>query len=145
MVQPTNGRLPAISDLGTLVSNEREMVVLFCWGGSTQHPVHDVDYVTWGATFEDGTRVDKTGVDDYAADTAPASQSAAPATALPTDTTMESLARCNGAETDETTSGGNGISGHDETSEDMSTTFVIQCGPNPGASGCPTVGACPTG
>jgi hypothetical protein len=142
MLQPQNGRLPAVSDLGTLVSNSREMVVLFCWGGSTTLPVHDVDYLTWGATFEDGTRVDKTGVAGYAADTAPASQNAAPEPATPTETTIESLARCDGTETGETTAGGNGISGHDETSEQLSTSFVINCGPAPGSSGCPTEGAC---
>jgi len=144
MTEPANGRLPATADLGALVSNSREMLVLFCWGGSTTLPVHDVDYVTWGATFEDGTRVDKTAAAGYAPDTAPGSQNAAPAPAEAAPEAMQSIARCDGTETGETTAGGNGISGHDETSEQLSTSFVIECDPSPGTTGCVTPGpTCP--
>ncbi len=49
------------------LSDSREMVVLFEWDGVAvaNSAVKDVDYVTWGAMFEAGTRVGKTGVSGY--------------------------------------------------------------------------------
>ena len=114
MVVPTNGGIGASAGL----SNDREMVVLFQWtGGAT---VQDVDYVTWGTVFDAETRADKTGASGYQPDTAPASQKSAAAPGV-----LQSIERCSAVETGEKTSGGNGLLGHDETSEAMDQTFKV--------------------
>lgn len=128
---PANGSVGAT--FGSLITNSREMVILFRWSGSTAAPVFDVDYVTWGPTFGDDTRVDKTGITGYLPDTARASQVPAPAP----DTAGQSVERC-GVEVGERATGGNGVVGHDETSEQLGTSFRIQATPTPGrASSCP--------
>lgn len=49
----------------------------------------------------------------------------------------QSIERC-GSETGERITGGNGITGHDETSERMDMSFRVQMTPTPGvASACP--------
>ncbi len=111
---------------GSLLSNSREMVMLFTWDGDVAHPLQDVDYLTWGVDYDDDSRVDKTGVAGYAPDTPRAEQDPAPTTG-----DHESLERC-GAEIDEEPTGGNGLTGHDETSESMSASFSIQVSPGPG-------------
>ncbi len=68
MTIPTNGSVG--SSAGALISNEREMIVLFSWDGSAS-TVKDVDYVTWGTTFDANTRIDKTGQAGYQNDTDP--------------------------------------------------------------------------
>jgi Lamin Tail Domain len=123
MVVPANGGL----DEGPVgFSDSREMVVLFRWDGTPGSLVQDVDYLTWGPTFEAGTRADKTGVGAYLADTSPDLQK--PALEPPP---LQSIERCV-VEGAETASGGNGISGHDETSEDLGAAFLIQITPSPG-------------
>ncbi len=130
MVAPTNGDFGTMP--GQMLTNSREMVVLFRWSGLTTDRVQDVDYVTWGSTFDDGTRLDKTGVGTYLADTARALQIAA----LP-PVSGGSIERC-GPEVGERVSGGNGITGHDETSEQLSTAFRLQAAPTPGVRNvCP--------
>ncbi len=131
MEEPVDGGFPDPTDGVGHLSDSREMVVLFRWSGNAGDPVEDLDYVTWGAEFEEGTRVDKTGVDGYVADTAPASQR--PATEADQET---SISRC-AAESDETQSGGNGVDGHDETSENLGASFE-QTTKTPGAANaCP--------
>jgi len=124
MVEPTNG---GAGDSATL-SNSREMLVLFYWDGDTSHVVEDVDYVTWGTDYDDATRVDKTSLTGYAADTARTDQD--PATP-PAST--EAIGRCDAAEPGEASTGGNGMDGHDETSEDLGTSFRTLTSPSPGA------------
>jgi hypothetical protein len=124
MLSPTNGGIGDASGL----SNDREMVVLFHWAGVVNTPVEDVDYVTWGLVFEDATRVDKTGIAGYSADTLRASQK--PAVAPPA---TQSIERCGPMlEQGEKSFGGNGITGHDETSEPLDTSFKAQIKPTPG-------------
>jgi hypothetical protein len=132
MVAPTNGGIG--DQKGTLLSNSREMVVLFRWDGVVNHPVEDVDYVTWGAMFDDATRADKTAVAGYKPDTGRDLQKAA-AAPMP----GQSIERCGAAqEGSEKASGGNGITGHDETSEPLDVTFKLAATPTPGAkNGCP--------
>ena len=128
MTIPTNGS--GGENLGSLLSNGREMVVLFRWNG-TGATVQDVDYVTWG-DLDDNSRIDKTGVDGYADDTARASQMIAPTAAA-----NSSIERCDLDEPEESTTGGNGLTGHDETSEDLGASFVETDSPTPGAAnGC---------
>ena len=127
MVVPANGSVGA--QAGTLLSNSREMVVLFEWDGSSA-TVKDVDYVTWGAQFDDATRIDKTGVAGYQNDTTRGSQAGADATF--SGTGPGAIERCNAMEPGEVPSGGNGITGHDETSEDFASSFTEATTPSPG-------------
>lgn len=136
MLVPPNGTLG--NKAGYLLSNDREMVILFKWDGSAA-TVQDIDYVTWGSEFEDATRVDKTGVSGYQGDTARASQKGAgtgfvPDASVPDGGAHLSIERC-AIETGEKLSGGNGISGHDETSEDFATVFKGTQSPTPGIKG----------
>lgn len=123
MVIPTNGAIGAMAGL----SNQREMVILFRWMPGTTK-VEDVDYVTWGGMVDAETRVDKTAVTGYKPDTAPNSQ-----TPAPTPMAGQSIERCGPTlEAGEKTTGGNGLTGHDETSEALDTTFKVQTTPTPG-------------
>ena len=132
---PTNGGVAALTTGGRL-SNDREMVVLFTWNGTVGDPLEDADYLTWGTAFEDGSRADKSAVSGYSADTAPAIQMPAPAPDYAAPDGYRSIERCSG-EVGETTSGGNGIGGHDETSENLGVSFVVATTPTPGAAnGC---------
>ena len=120
--------------LNPALSNAGEMVVLFNWDGSSDL-VQDLDYVIWGNT---SYAYDKTGVtigaSTYLADTAASSQDylVAPGSGI-------SLHRCDAGEGTETSIVGNGITGHDESSENLSTTFRVTS-PSPGAT--PPVGLC---
>jgi hypothetical protein len=128
MLIPANGSVGAND--GALLSNDREMVVLFTWDGAAT-TVKDVDYVTWGTNFDNNSRADKTGVAGYQADTARNAQK--PASLVLTDGGVGnvSIERC-GIDNGETLSGGNGITGHDETSEDLGASFASQNTPSPG-------------
>ncbi|MFH1853042.1 MAG: hypothetical protein ABIA75_11930 [Candidatus Neomarinimicrobiota bacterium] len=92
-----------------------ETLVLFHWDGSSA-TVQDVDYLLWG---DNSLAIDKSGETGYAADTPVTSQSY---TSVHAD--GEKLVRTSG-EGNETASGGNGITGHDETSEDFSATWQV--------------------
>ncbi len=127
MVVPTNGGLGTNS--GSLLSNGGEMAMLFCW--TEGYLVHDVDYLNWDADADPNTHVDKTSVTGYLADTDEATQRGVAATGPGAN---ESMGRCDDAEDDETTSGGNGLLGHDETSETWSATFQIFGTPSPGVA-----------
>lgn len=112
---PLSGsNVPALSDIA-------ESLVLYTWDGSSDL-VQDLDYVVWGTN--EGVRVDKTGVtigsSTYAPDTPVASQEIA-ASAGPGF--RHALRRFNADEGTETSSGGNGVTGHDETSENLATTW----------------------
>jgi hypothetical protein len=113
---------------GSLLDNQGEMVILFRLHSEIQ-PVADVDYLTWGTVYDDATRVDKTGLSGYQADTARPAQAAALS-----PPPHQSIARCNDLETDETSAGGNGVSEHDETSENMASSFVTDPTPSPGVA-----------
>jgi DNA/RNA endonuclease YhcR with UshA esterase domain len=119
------------------LSNAGEVVILYFWDG-TSDLVKDVDYVVWGDKAE---AVDKSGVSidgpdpdttpsTYLNDTPIASQ--IPVLDAQPHTFGESAQRLTLLETDEITSGGNGIAGHDETSENLAVTFTSAT-PNPGS------------
>jgi cysteine-rich repeat protein len=120
---------------GASLTDGGEPIVLFFYGGGDR--VFDVDYVFYGAPSASNSMIDKTGVVrgawSYLADTPPAAQHAV---AAPGDT--GSIHRCVYAESHETTSLGNGIAGHDETSEDASVAFRLG-----GAAGDRTPGGPP--
>ena len=114
-----------------------EMIVLFTWDGVSDL-VSDLDYLLWGNT---NNAADKTGITvgngTYLADTLASSQAFAPSET----TGGETLHRCDTAEDTETQTGGNGTSGHDETSEDCSLAWKRDAPPSPGAA--PASGFCP--
>jgi len=134
MMAPPNGGIGTAA--GTLLSNDREMVVLFCWDGSSS-TIRDVDYVTWGTEFDAETRIDKSSVAGYQPDTPTTGQTPALAAGA-----TQSIARCSANEPDEATSGGNGISGHDETSENLGAALQVLCTPTPGENSCANAGGC---
>ncbi len=117
------------------ISRTSEMLILFEWDGVSDL-VRDVDYFIWGtgtSTFTDksGVSIDgpdsDTNMSSFLNDTPVDSQNAPTAPAF-----GKSLERAGITESAETAAGGNGISGHDETSEDITTSFIINDTPTPG-------------
>jgi len=102
------------------LDNTAESLVLFYWDGVST-TVQDVEYLVWGtdASTASAYMLDKTGVAGYADDTPVASQSF-----METHLDGFKLIR-NGEEGTETSSGGNGITGHDETSENLADTWSV--------------------
>jgi len=109
------------------LSNAGEVVILFYWDGSS-NLVTDIDYLVWGDKEE---AVDKTGVtitktgnstgSTYLADTPIANQDAQ---TIGTGTGPSgTYIRTNFNEGSQKTSGGNGVGGRDETSENLTATF----------------------
>ncbi len=113
--------LPAIdgqSTIGTApyyLDNTAETLILFKWDGSAT-TVQDVDYMLWGSN---AYAIDKSGIATYLNDTAVAQQKFAP---IHVD--GQKLKRV-AEEGSETQSGGNGITGHNETSENLDETWAV--------------------
>ncbi|MFO0617285.1 MAG: lamin tail domain-containing protein [Polyangiaceae bacterium] len=129
--QPVAGSILINGNALPGLSNKREMLVLFTWDGTTGHTVKDVDYVVWGTTGDasnndPGSRADKTGVAGYLPDTPTAMQKFAEA-----PKNAHAIVRTATTESAEKTTGGNGIGGHDETSEDFSMSFTDSAMPTP--------------
>ena len=98
------------------LANTTETLVLFNWD-AVSATVKDVDYLLWGdSTFA----VDKSAVSGYLADTPIPNQSHAPV-----PVSGEKLIRAANSEGTEASTGGNGITGHDETSENMANTWIV--------------------
>ena len=98
------------------LDNTSETLVLFYWDG-TSAMVKDVDYLLWGGN---SYGIDKSTVTGYQSDTPVSSQSF-----MPVHATNEKLIRAeNAGEGSESQSSGNGITGHDETSEPLSDTWI---------------------
>ena len=98
----------------------KETLVLFYWDGSSA-TVQDVDYIIWGGT---DFGVDKSGISGYNNDTPVASQDYIPWHAATQMHNIGQKLKRNSDEGTETQSGGNGITGHDETSENLSQTWI---------------------
>ncbi|HEY3592876.1 MAG TPA: lamin tail domain-containing protein, partial [Polyangiaceae bacterium] len=109
---PSIGATASLTDAG-------EPVVLF-YAAADSPFVYDVDYVFFGTPSASNPAVDKSNEPGYLPDTEATSQRAAPA---PDET--GSLHRCDRSESSEVGRGGNGLTGHDETSEDASRSFVL--------------------
>ncbi|MEE4273093.1 MAG: endonuclease/exonuclease/phosphatase family protein [Thermoanaerobaculales bacterium] len=129
--------LPGAINAQGALSNSGEVVVLYRWDGASDL-VQDLDYVLWGDKAE---AVDKTGVSLDGPDAGGDTSSFLPDTAIATqDVTMtgahaigNSFTRTDREEGAETATGGNGLTGHDETSENLSATFAeIAATPNGG-------------
>jgi len=128
----------SISGQGGLTNGD-EVVVLYYWDGTTDL-VEDSDYLLWNdENSVPNEAVDKTGVSVDGPDTD------SDASAYLDDTPIVdqhfgtspgygfSLHRIDYGEGNETSTGGNGIDGHDETSEDTDTTFALSL-PTPGGA-----------
>jgi len=104
-------------------------LILYSWDGATDL-VQDLDYLVWGT--DTGVRIDKSGVTigggTYLADTAVGTQEAAAAAG---PALASALRRVSADEGTETLTGGNGIGGHDETSENLAATFPEVVGHEP--------------
>ena len=98
------------------LDNTSETLVLFYWDG-TSATVKDVDYLLWGGN---SYGIDKSAITGYQSDTPVSSQSF-----MSVHATNEKLIRAeNAGEGSESQSSGNGITGHDETSEPLSDTWI---------------------
>ena len=132
MLEATPG---SINNQGGLTNNG-EVCILLYWDGFSEL-VTDCDYAVWGDKVE---AVDKTGVtvgsSTYLADTPIANQETV-AGATTTNHLNGSWQRLTNSEGLETSTGGNGADGSDETSENAAFTWV-DAAPTPGA---PAVGA----
>ncbi|MEB3219001.1 MAG: ExeM/NucH family extracellular endonuclease, partial [Nostocales cyanobacterium 94392] len=117
----------SINNQGGL-TNDGEFTVLYHWDGSSDL-VTDVDYVVWGDKAE---AVDKSGVSidgpdgdttnsTYQNDTAITSQAVIN---IGAHGSGESFQRSDLNEGTQTTTGGNGVDGRDETSENLSNTWA---------------------
>jgi hypothetical protein len=123
-------------------------LVMYTWDGDPDtHLVADLDYVIWGSNTN--FRVNKSGVSiqgsAYLADTAVGGQT----TADDTIAAGEALRRVDDDEGTGETDGaaGNGLTGHDETGEDLATTFenvtglLVAAGPDVAVPTAPVFGA----
>jgi predicted extracellular nuclease len=133
----------SINDQGGL-TNGGEVVVLYTWDGSSDL-VQDLDYAVWGDKDE---AVDKTGLaidgpdgdsttSTYLDDTAVASQDVISTGAHGNGLSFQRVDFTEGAEV---TTGGNGATGADETSEDLSNTWADDLAPTPGGDIPPPAG-----
>jgi predicted extracellular nuclease len=129
----------SINNQGGL-SNSGEVVILYTWDGASDL-VQDIDYALWGDAAE---AVDKTGVSidgpdgdavasAYLADTAIGVQEVISGGS---HASGDSFQRIDFNEGVETQVGGNGITGSDETSEDLSVTWSLAAA-TPGAGPTP--------
>jgi len=102
------------------LSNTSESLILFFWDGSSP-TVKDVDYLLWGDAVNISVAIDKSAIDGYQPDTPVADQSF-----IPPHETGQKLVRTETlSEGLETQVGGNGITGHNETSEPFSDTWSV--------------------
>lgn len=95
-----------------------ELLILFYWDGNSESLIEDIDYFLWGAYQ---TPINKTGISTYQDDTAIESQLFFELEAE----TYYAYSRIGTNEIDETQAGGNGITGHDETSENFRQSWGI--------------------
>ncbi len=128
MSVPTNGFAGATAGL----TNSGETVTLFSYDDSSDSDdlCYDIDYAVWGD--DEGEFVDKTGItinsSTYLNDIPWASQDAIFNTGHAYGFTFQRIDLWEGTETP---TGGNGITGHDETSENLSETWC-EAEPTPG-------------
>ncbi|MGD2177162.1 MAG: ExeM/NucH family extracellular endonuclease, partial [Anaerolineae bacterium] len=126
----------SINNQGGL-SNGGEVVILYFWDGQSDL-VTDLDYAVWGDKDE---AVDKSGVSIDGPDADASATDYLDDTAITLQDTVAGGAHAYGSswqhgdltEGVETATGGNGVGGDDETSEDLSSTWC-EDSPTPGAA-----------
>ncbi len=107
-----------------LLTNASEDLILYKWDGVQGSNVQDVDYFIYG----NGIRTDKTGVGTYLNDTLVAAQQVFDSGTLLADAgfaNSSSYVRGCYNELGETKTGGNGITGHNETSENLGASWFL--------------------
>ncbi len=126
------------------LSNDGEVVILYYWDGQSDL-VTDLDYAVWGDKVE---AVSKTGVSIDGPDPDAIPSAYLPDTAIASQDIVAAGAHAVGAawhhgnlsEGNETKTGGNGADGHNETSENLNSTWcedsptpkaASSCGPTP--------------
>ncbi len=125
-----------------------EVAVLYSWDGLTDL-VEDIDYVLWGDKAE---AIDKTGIamdgpdvgtatSLYLSDTVIANQAVIMTNSHPGGQSWQRNVSLN--EGVEVQSGGNGINGSNETSEDLNNTFYVE-NPTPNIAGTPPAPTAPS-
>lgn len=138
-LQNSNGFTNSSIGSGPGLPNDGEAVVLFQWDG-VSNLVQDLDYFVFGnaTSSSNPEAVSKTGItiggDTYQNDTALNQQSAHPVSPnlASNGAAPFTYQRIDFFEGTESASGGNGINGHDETSENHATTFVTNMPASPG-------------
>lgn len=124
----------------SILSNASEVVILYTWDG-TSDLVQDVDYIIWGNKSETRWAIDKTGFSidgpdedmtssTYLDDTPIANQDYANYSVFGLGLSFHRIDYTEGTQT---MTGGNGINGADETSENLSTTWTTLTAPTPNA------------
>ena len=98
------------------LTNTAETLILFYWDGLSES-IQDVDYLLWG---DASYAIDKTGIGTYLNDTPVESQSF-----MPVHSDGQKLSRISN-EGNENSVEGNGITGHDETSENLNETWEVR-------------------
>lgn len=143
MLEATTG---SINDQGGL-TDSGEIVMLYYWDGASDL-VTDIDYVMWGDQAE---AIDKSGISidgpdgdtdasTYQDDLATSSQTIIASSAH--STAGNSWSRIDFEEGEEVKTGGNGVNGHNEMTEDLDLTFTENTA-NPGSiiePGSPLIG-----
>lgn len=133
LLEATNG---SINQQGGL-TNDGEVIILYRWDGNTDL-IQDIDYVLWGDKVE---AVDKTSISVDGPDNDSISSSYLNDTAITNQSVIDTAghaagmgwSRIDNNEGTENKTGGNGINGHDETSENLSVTFS-EIAPTPNAA-----------
>ncbi|MCB0307000.1 MAG: choice-of-anchor J domain-containing protein, partial [Calditrichaeota bacterium] len=129
------------------LTNSDEVVILYYWDGMSDL-VQDVDYLLYnsGSPVANNELVDKTGVSIDGPDPGTDSTMYLPDTpdslqrsAVSHDGGF-SVHRIDFSEGTQTTSGGNGVTGADETSENLDATFTNNSLPSPNAAWMPVSG-----
>ena len=116
-----------------MLGDDAEMLIVFHWDGDSDI-VEDVDYFLWGNANE---AIDKSDIGSYFDDTAIENQDL-----YYSHGEDSTYVRINiDSEGNEINSGGNGITGHDETSENFSDTWNVILSPEI-VYGCTDSGAC---
>ena len=118
MIETENG---SFGFADSKLNESSELLILFYWDGNSESLIQDVDYFVWSSLGGISEVVDKTGIGDYLDDTTLNSQ-------LYFEKSTDNYyaySRIGIEEVDEIETGGNGIIGHDETSENFRESWEI--------------------
>ncbi len=104
---------------GNRLDDNDEMLILFYWDNNTSNNVKDVDYFLWGEIYE---AINKSNIANYLPDTEPEDQKYFEE--IPNEY-YHFIRNSFLDEFDEILTGGNGITNHDETSENFRLSWSI--------------------
>ncbi|SVC98011.1 uncharacterized protein METZ01_LOCUS350865, partial [marine metagenome] len=115
MIETESGSISSTNDK---IEESSELIILFKWDGNGDHLIEDVDYFIWGAYQ---TPINKSGISTYQNDTLSDSQLYFESEAE----VYNAYSRIGTDEIGEIELGGNGITGHDETSENFRESWEV--------------------